>query len=237
MLVAQILLGVALEVVPVRRDLWIECIVSAVAFGLAVVFSLRRSTALYSTSTVRTPTAQVVVIAGLSGITLIGGNVLLSEVTTTEELLIPIPEFFQLMYEYPDGKLFEVVVCYGIVFATMEELLFRRVIQHGLKRAGRRHFLLWSSFLFAIAHLDPWLFPGLALMGLYLGFVYEKTGSLVPCIVGHAAFNITPEFSMQAIDAVPIQPRLVTGTALLIIFLGVISTLLAGRGDRRSGSL
>jgi len=47
-----------------------------------------------------------------------------------------------------------------------------------------------SSLAFALAHLGQGLAPvPLFLLGLVLGFLYQRTGRLLPCIVLHAVFN------------------------------------------------
>jgi membrane protease YdiL (CAAX protease family) len=51
--------------------------------------------------------------------------------------------------------------------------------------------ILVSSVMFASAHIghstDP--FP-LFVLALFLGFVYQRTHRIVPCIVAHALFNL-----------------------------------------------
>jgi membrane protease YdiL (CAAX protease family) len=47
-----------------------------------------------------------------------------------------------------------------------------------------------SSVLFGLAHLGHGVDPApLVLLGVFLGYVYQRTGRLAPCIVAHALFN------------------------------------------------
>jgi len=84
------------------------------------------------------------------------------------------------------GMLFVVGLC--IPFA--EELLFRGVLYGWLRqRLGVPAAALLSAVLFSGVHRIVWLIPALAVIGVILALVYEKSGSLWPAIVVHALFN------------------------------------------------
>lgn len=51
--------------------------------------------------------------------------------------------------------------------------------------------LLASSFLFGIMHIDPLQSTGAGLIGLFLGFVVIRSGSIWPGVVAHALNNLT----------------------------------------------
>ena len=46
-----------------------------------------------------------------------------------------------------------------------------------------------SGTLFALAHGDPHIVLALLPLGITLGFVYERTGSIVPGMVTHVLYN------------------------------------------------
>lgn len=74
----------------------------------------------------------------------------------------------------------------------LEELFFRGVILRRLLLTGTtKRAILISSFLFAVAHLNPWQAASAFLGGLFLGWVYYRTRSLALCIAGHALNNAT----------------------------------------------
>lgn len=100
-----------------------------------------------------------------------------------------------------------VVVFFG---PAVEELVFRGAIFGGLYRLGL--FLsrtlgkdggykgkgsqvpfalaaLLSSVLFALVHLEPVALPVLFVLAVGLCVLYQRTGSLLPCLVAHATFN------------------------------------------------
>ncbi|HAZ16010.1 MAG: hypothetical protein A2Y28_01670 [Chlamydiae bacterium GWC2_50_10] len=87
-----------------------------------------------------------------------------------------------------------------IVFIApfVEEFLFRGILQSYLKNPlGRRAAISLSSFVFALFHLSPSqkagniaLFVSLFAFACFLGFLYEKKGSLFAPIGLHVAFNL-----------------------------------------------
>ena len=89
----------------------------------------------------------------------------------------------------------------GLVIATaviaaplVEELFFRRILQGWLeKRMPERDgamAIVISAAAFALAHQGQGLaYVPLFPLGLVLGFIARRTGSIVPCILLHALFN------------------------------------------------
>ena len=78
-----------------------------------------------------------------------------------------------------------------IMAPLVEELLFRGAIQGYLLRTGMKptSAILISSFIFGIIHLNPAQIPFAFAIGLIFGWLYYRTGSLVPGIVGHFINN------------------------------------------------
>lgn len=88
------------------------------------------------------------------------------------------------------GQLPYFLIGIALLPAIAEELLFRGFLFGRLSdRFGPRFGLLGSSILFGAAHLD--LMQGLAAfgLGLYLGGVRLRTGSVHVCILCHASNN------------------------------------------------
>ena len=79
----------------------------------------------------------------------------------------------------------------------IEEFIFRGCLQTYLRnRVKRIQAIILSSLAFAFIHLSPAqgignipLFGSIFAFGLYLGFVYEKRGSLFASFALHATFN------------------------------------------------
>jgi len=87
--------------------------------------------------------------------------------------------------------------CLGLLAVSLaagigEEVLFRGLIQQATERwfgsaAGNVPALVVASLLFGLAHaVTPTYFVLALVMGAYLGWVYQQTGSLYPPIIAHA---------------------------------------------------
>ncbi|EOR85497.1 CPBP family intramembrane metalloprotease [Latilactobacillus sakei] len=82
------------------------------------------------------------------------------------------------------------IIILTIAAPTMEELVFRKAIFGGL--SGRLNSVLAaliSSLLFAVIHQDSHLII-YAAIGLFLCWLYRKTGSIYTTIISHAGMNL-----------------------------------------------
>jgi len=78
----------------------------------------------------------------------------------------------------------------GIGAGIPEEIFFRGYALRRLAIAhGKIPAVIVSALLFGIFHLDPLHAPLAASMGVFLGFVVVKTGSIYPAISAHAINN------------------------------------------------
>ncbi len=86
-----------------------------------------------------------------------------------------------------------VAVAAVVAAPLAEEFFFRRVLQGWLERmapANAWEPVMASSLAFALAHVGQGLaWVPLTLLGLVLGRIAQRTGSIVPCILLHALFN------------------------------------------------
>ncbi|MDX9846432.1 MAG: type II CAAX endopeptidase family protein [Tenuifilaceae bacterium] len=84
-----------------------------------------------------------------------------------------------------------------ILAPIFEELIFRGIILNGLlKRYSPLLSIVVSSLLFAAVHLNPWQFVSAFILGLFIGWVYLRTKSILLAIIIHAFNNfaaILPE--------------------------------------------
>ncbi|KUG07389.1 hypothetical protein ASU33_13620 [Solirubrum puertoriconensis] len=81
-----------------------------------------------------------------------------------------------------------VVLC--VLAPVFEEWLFRGILLPGLMRNyGPTKAILQTSLLFGIIHLNPAQSLSAALLGVFLGWLYYRTGSLRACILVHAVNN------------------------------------------------
>ncbi len=80
-----------------------------------------------------------------------------------------------------------------LIAPVTEEVLFRGLVQSSLRGAlPPLVVVLLASGIFTVVHVGgvaPHTIPGLFVLGVVLGWVYERSGSLMPCIIAHAGFN------------------------------------------------
>ncbi len=107
-------------------------------------------------------------------------------------------EQLKVVTEHPHLVLRILVVAGAVVIVPLfEELLFRGLIQTMLRsflfEFGNRVWLAiaFSSGLFVMMHEDRSHWPALFVLGLCMGYAYEKSGSLWRPIFIHAIFNAT----------------------------------------------
>jgi membrane protease YdiL (CAAX protease family) len=94
----------------------------------------------------------------------------------------------QLVGDLPSALVVAVAVV--IVPAVCEETFFRGFVFTGLRyHHGPVTAVIGSALLFAAAHLNPWQFPALFLLGLFLAALVHWTHSLYPAMLGHALNN------------------------------------------------
>ena len=103
----------------------------------------------------------------------------------------------------------------------MEEILFRGIILEGLlHRYKPNAAIVFSSLLFSLAHFNPWQGLVTFFAGLFLGWIYTRTRSLVPCMLIHFVnnaqgylFDITSLYRKMS-------PGLLISVICVIIYLG-----------------
>ena len=127
-----------------------------------------------------------------------------------------------------------VVGIIGLAFfgPLLEEVLFRGAIQGALMRYFGRPWpaIILSALVFGIFHMNPVQVVYATLLGIVLGWIYYRTGSLLSVIVGHVLNNslavaTTVAFSSTDEQAVANSTAGIAGFALF----AVLSVYLAVR--------
>lgn len=169
---------------------WTLAVANTVAAGMILILAFRRTRekprtffALGSVDRRLLP-AVVVSAAGLAVILTMTTNLIMAVLR-----LLPgfEPEDIFKWRDFPIGTAFVTV----IVAPVTEEYLFRGMILRGLLAHYRPAKAIWiTAILFGMVHANPPQFLLGVVLGTALGWWYVQTRSLVPCIVGHAVFNI-----------------------------------------------
>ena len=80
----------------------------------------------------------------------------------------------------------------AILPPVVEEMVFRGCVLKSLLRWKPRHrwtMIVLSALIFSFIHLNPVQMPHAFLIGILLGWLYMRTGSIVPGVVYHWANN------------------------------------------------
>ena len=86
--------------------------------------------------------------------------------------------------------LWQMLFFLSLVPAVLEEIAFRGIIQRRLQFVlGERETWLVQAALFSVLHLSPVIFLTHFAMGLLFGWLRTRTGSLIPCLILHGAWN------------------------------------------------
>jgi uncharacterized protein len=102
-----------------------------------------------------------------------------------------LPRLRQLVRSLPPGSLAALAVVMGAAPGFCEEVFFRGYLQTRLtERWGPAAAVALSALLFGVLHLDAVQGPMATVLGLYLGHVAWRAGSVWPAVVCHAANNV-----------------------------------------------
>ncbi len=134
-------------------------------------------------------------------------------------LLVPVPddiavEMARLFYADGTAGWVRVVLTAAVLIPVGEELFFRGLLLRGfLLRYGRRSALLLTAILFAVVHFNPWSLLSIFLVGLLLGWLVLRTGSLCCACLAHGVYNLVAVVALNtSLDGPPSPETLVAAT-------------------------
>ncbi|MBQ2968928.1 MAG: CPBP family intramembrane metalloprotease [Bacteroidaceae bacterium] len=86
----------------------------------------------------------------------------------------------------------------ALLAPVLEEMLFRGAIEGRLLRVWQNPWaaIVVSSLIFGIVHMNPAQIPFAFLLGMMFGWLYYRTGSLLPGIIGHVLNNSVAAVNM-----------------------------------------
>lgn len=129
--------------------------------------------------------------------------------------------------------------------AISEELFFRGLLQPGLtRRYGAGLGVSVSAILFGLVHALPAAIVYATAAGVILGVVRLRTGSVLPCIAMHGAFNAVPVllpaelvriegFNTAGPDVYHLPVALTVGSTLLVVVSLWVMMRLAAEPEER----
>ena len=125
------------------------------------------------------------------------------------------------------------IISITIMAPLVEELLFRGAIQGYMLRKGMKplHAILIASAIFGIVHMNPIQIPFAFAIGLIFGWLYYRTGSVIPGIVGHFINNsiaciqmatlTEEEFNTKTIEWLGAGPTYALFALSLVVMIGM----------------
>ena len=127
--------------------------------------------------------------------------------------------------EFPLGL---VILSVVILPSLCEEFLFRGIIQPALiKKTGSLPGIVITSFFFAAIHVNLTAFIPLFLLGLFLGLLAFRAGTFLYSSVAHMLVNGTALLASRLMNAENIKPVQNENTALvMLIILGIFTLLI-----------
>lgn len=125
----------------------------------------------------------------------LGVTILVDELDRLVAMIFPLPDNIARGMEFLafNSSVEALLVILGAVLLAplVEEIVFRGFFQQQLEQGYRdpTKAILFSSLLFTILHFNPWWSLQIYLLGMVLGFLAWRTGSIWPSLVIHAVNN------------------------------------------------
>ena len=129
----------------------------------------------------------------------------------------------------------------GVISVTVgpvvEELIFRGVVLKTLiRRLPSVAAVLTSAVIFAAYHLSPTHFPYVFVLGVVTGYGYYRARSVVPCIIGHSAWNAVATIEAGFVGDSSWSVPLVAGSILALALSVYSFRQLSVSGGAATGS-
>ena len=101
----------------------------------------------------------------------------------------PVVEIY--LTEHKENYLIFFTFFVALVGPAIEEIFFRGFTYKALRtRYGIKWGVIGSAAIFAALHMNFMAFFPIFVLGVFLAYLYEKTGSLVPCMTVHMLHNL-----------------------------------------------
>lgn len=161
------------------------------------------------------------------------------------EAVFPVSAWEQRAFESMVAPTLAAFVATCVIAPVVEEMLFRGILLRAfLQQYPRGAAIGYSALFFGAAHMNVYQFVLAFWIGLLLGWLYERSRSLVPCIVLHAAVNVTAVLSgagSNSAEGVDLSTVSVAGWLAAAAAAGVgalvLRHLLSRRGTRATDAV
>ncbi|BBE31131.1 hypothetical protein OSSY52_12720 [Tepiditoga spiralis] len=113
---------------------------------------------------------------------------------TKNELLLRVSSLFLVLKKAPYiGTTTFIMIISLIIFATIEEILMRKMVYGSLRKKSIVFAMILSSLIFTFAHtIDSYgQLTNIFLFGIFLSFFYEISGDIIVSILIHFTYNFS----------------------------------------------
>lgn len=150
--------------------------------------------------------------------------------------LIKLPNLMEDTFMGMSRNLFG-ILSIAIMAPLVEELLFRGAIEGHLLKSGKspRNAILLSALIFGIIHINPAQVPFAFCIGAVFGWLYYRTGSVIPGMIGHFLNNAiatiimgtstSEEMNRTTADMIGTIPTYILLALALAVFVGMYGYL------------
>jgi len=136
--------------------------------------------------TLRTVFAALLIVFGFAPLAEFAGELVyraLPRELTAEHLVVAVAR------NATSSGLVLVLFATAILPAIVEECMFRGLVTRAFEKRSHAEMVIVPSLLFGLFHLEPTQVAGTIVLGVAFGLARLYSGSLVPSMVAHAAYN------------------------------------------------
>lgn len=126
--------------------------------------------------------------------------------------LIPMNDMFKKAFEraFVDSSLPDMILSACILAPLLEEFLCRGIIMRGIlvSSSSPAKAIIWSAFIFAFIHMNPWQAIPAFIIGILFGWIYYRTGCLWATIFLHWLNNSASTVLTRVLPEAPVDATL-----------------------------
>ena len=236
LVLAAILAGMVFVAISLAGSSSVQCaralaVANTVGFGIIILWGARKAQARFGDVF----PLRAVALPGLVGTMLgaVGALAVGEAIYAVSISILPEPELFSSELVWRGDRL-GAAFALLIVAPVTEEMLFRGLILRGfIRNYGPRAAIIGTAVLFAIAHISPWQYAPIFLVGVLNAWLVIRTGSLLPAILAHMMYNGIAFAIMLTTPDLGIETGPLTmqdATAIAVLFAVGLGVAAAGLG-------
>ena len=125
------------------------------------------------------------------------------------------------------------ILAIAFMAPLVEELLFREAIEGHLLQSGKKPktAIILSALIFGLIHVNPAQVPFAFCLGLVFGWLYYRTGSIIPGMIGHflnnflatmiMATSTKEEMNEKTVDMIGATPTYILLAVAIVTLTGM----------------